>query len=296
MPSSCLHSFGEYTFDLQEPRILKHFYGGVQLPSTVQDAYKQHFGRVASADVLTFLRRELIHAVLTLVLFQPEFLEAYKDGILFRCTDNVVRRLFPRIMMYSADYPERHARFLILLKTISCSSRMLIATLRNLGQYPCASCLIRKEYIHLLGTKVDEQRRSHKRSDDDERREKVSKAREHIFKNGNAVDSAKVKGILNEGSLLPIHVSRFCLLLLLLLTVHTYTHVLSFFFRTLSQLSNQWVSITIRCLSRTSCTNSSSASGNLFLFIAFGYWLPKEVTPSQLLIPGEYYIQFPVQN
>lgn len=48
-----------------------------------------------------------MHAVLKLVLFQPEFLELYKEGLSFECSDGISRRLFPRFMVYSADYPER---------------------------------------------------------------------------------------------------------------------------------------------------------------------------------------------
>ncbi|KAL5514487.1 hypothetical protein ACEPAG_2576 [Sanghuangporus baumii] len=96
------------------------------LPASIQDAYKDYFGRTASADALTFLKCELMQAVLKLVLFQPDFLEAYTEGITFICSDGVTQRLFPRFMVYSADYPER----------------MLVATLRNNAQYPCPSCLI----------------------------------------------------------------------------------------------------------------------------------------------------------
>lgn len=48
-----------------------------------------------------------MHAVLRLVLLQDDFLDAYKNGIEFVCNDGVTRHLFPRYMIYSADYPER---------------------------------------------------------------------------------------------------------------------------------------------------------------------------------------------
>ena len=67
-----------------------------------------HYGRAASSGVLTFLKRELFHAVLTKVLFEPDFLDAYTNGIIFVCSDKTTRKLFPRIMAYSADYPERY--------------------------------------------------------------------------------------------------------------------------------------------------------------------------------------------
>ncbi|KAL5534936.1 hypothetical protein ACEPAF_3026 [Sanghuangporus sanghuang] len=77
------------------------------LPTSIQDVYKDHYGRGASAGLFTYLRRELMHKVLSLVLFQSEFLEIYANGIRFWCPDNIICRLFPRIMAYSADYPER---------------------------------------------------------------------------------------------------------------------------------------------------------------------------------------------
>lgn len=42
-----------------------------------------------------------------LLLLDKEFMEAYEHGILIECADGVIRRLFPRIFTYSADYPEK---------------------------------------------------------------------------------------------------------------------------------------------------------------------------------------------
>ncbi|KAL5531049.1 hypothetical protein ACEPAG_3925 [Sanghuangporus baumii] len=130
-----------------------------------------------------------MQAILSLVIFQPEFLEVYTTGVQFRCSDNVTHRLFPRIMIYSADYPER----------------MLVATLRNMGAFPCPKCLIRREFIHELGTTRDNQRRNRRRLDDAHRQDSVSNSRRWIFESGYAVDSGQVKGILGDGSLIPIH-------------------------------------------------------------------------------------------
>ena len=46
---------------------------------------------------------------LVLLLLDERFMDAYKNGILVECGDGVVRRLFPRILTYSADYPEKYA-------------------------------------------------------------------------------------------------------------------------------------------------------------------------------------------
>ncbi|KAL5537155.1 hypothetical protein ACEPAF_978 [Sanghuangporus sanghuang] len=159
------------------------------LPASIQDEYKNIFGRGASAELFTYLRRQLMQAILSLVIFQPEFLEVYTTGVQFRCSDNVTHRLFPRIMIYSADYPER----------------MLVATLRNMGAFSCPKCLIRREFIHELGTTRDNQRCNRRRLDDAHRQDSVSNSRRWIFESGYAVDSGQVKGILGDGSLVPIH-------------------------------------------------------------------------------------------
>jgi hypothetical protein len=53
------------------------------------------------------VKHELVHAILQMLLSDPAFLNAYKNGIVVRCTDGVLRRIFLRLFTYSADYPER---------------------------------------------------------------------------------------------------------------------------------------------------------------------------------------------
>ena len=38
-------------------------------------------------------------------------MKAYKFGILILCADGILRRVFPRIFIYSADYPEKYVGF-----------------------------------------------------------------------------------------------------------------------------------------------------------------------------------------
>ena len=47
-----------------------------------------------------------MHAV-WLAILDEEFMEAYIAGIIVECADGVVRRIFPRFLTYSADYPEK---------------------------------------------------------------------------------------------------------------------------------------------------------------------------------------------
>ena len=54
----------------------------------------------------THLNRELFHAQWK-VLLDDDFVDAYEHGIIVDCFDDERRRFYPRIMTYSADYPER---------------------------------------------------------------------------------------------------------------------------------------------------------------------------------------------
>lgn len=68
--------------------------------------YKSVYDSTANAQVLTYLKRELVHAIWSLLL-TDDFVNAYIFGIVVLCADGVSRRLFPRFFTYSADYPEK---------------------------------------------------------------------------------------------------------------------------------------------------------------------------------------------
>lgn len=42
-----------------------------------------------------------------LFLLDDEFMHAYEHGVVIRCGDGIERRVFPRFLVYSADYPEK---------------------------------------------------------------------------------------------------------------------------------------------------------------------------------------------
>ena len=54
------------------------------------------------------------------LLLDPEFLHAYEHGIVLKCADGVVQRIFPRFFTYSADYPEKYVRFRVSIFSYSC--------------------------------------------------------------------------------------------------------------------------------------------------------------------------------
>jgi hypothetical protein len=62
--------------------------------------------KTGMAVLHTHCRRELFHACWD-ILLDEEFLGAYHHGIVLKCPDGVMRRIFPRIFTYSADYPEK---------------------------------------------------------------------------------------------------------------------------------------------------------------------------------------------
>jgi Plavaka transposase len=41
------------------------------------------------------------------LLLDDDFVSAYRHGIVVECLDGVIRRFYPRIFTYSADYPEK---------------------------------------------------------------------------------------------------------------------------------------------------------------------------------------------
>jgi hypothetical protein len=52
-----------------------------------------------------------MHAIWALLL-NPEFMHAYEHGIVIKCADGVMRRVYPRFFTYSADYPEKYVMIL----------------------------------------------------------------------------------------------------------------------------------------------------------------------------------------
>ena len=78
-----------------------------QLPDRIQDKIKNAIGKAASKALLTHCRREIFQAAWLTLIQDPEFLDAYVNGMIIDCIDGVRRRVFPRFFTYSADYPEK---------------------------------------------------------------------------------------------------------------------------------------------------------------------------------------------
>lgn len=82
--------------------------------------------------------------------------------------------------------------------------RILMASIRNLGDCPCPRCKIKLAKVHNIGMPMDRiQRRTQARFDDDARRKKVSTAQALIYKEGHNVNSADIERQLKPESLVP---------------------------------------------------------------------------------------------
>jgi len=79
----------------------------LQLPDAFKDFTTESMGGTgASKPLITHCRREVFHAQWD-ILLDEEFLEAYQHGIVIHCCDGITRRFYPRLLTYSADYPEK---------------------------------------------------------------------------------------------------------------------------------------------------------------------------------------------
>ncbi|KAI8973085.1 hypothetical protein BD414DRAFT_425210 [Trametes punicea] len=158
-----------------------------KLPSDIDDLIHQHTDLEAIDKIVTHCRRELMHGVWR-VLLSDSFVQACRHGIVVKCYDGVTRRLYPRFFTYSADYPEK----------------VLLATIRDMGNCPCPRCLVPKDAISAVGTTRDIRLRSHNiRVDDVDRRYKVNRARTFIYDQRRGIGSKAVEDLLKARSLVP---------------------------------------------------------------------------------------------
>lgn len=77
-----------------------------QLPDSIKEFYREEYGVYPTADMLTHLKRELIHASLRLI-FCDSFADAQNNGRITRCADDILRRWLLQLIFHSADYIEK---------------------------------------------------------------------------------------------------------------------------------------------------------------------------------------------
>ena len=83
--------------------------------------------------------------------------------------------------------------------------RVLLATVRFLGNRPCPRCFIHISQIKDIGSHVDDQRRAHIRVDTDRRQDRVNMSRKWIFEKGRGVNS--LNDLLQDDCYIPTRVS-----------------------------------------------------------------------------------------
>ncbi|KAK0452774.1 uncharacterized protein EV420DRAFT_1700868 [Desarmillaria tabescens] len=138
----------------------------------IQDAYLKYFGWRASPAILTFLKQELVHAIWA-KLISPEFMDAYINGVVIFCADNIYHRVYPCFFLYSADYPEK----------------VLLASIKSMAEFLCPRCLVTKETASEMGTINDMKRHVKKaRVDTTQQQSWIEKVHSWIYEDGNVVD------------------------------------------------------------------------------------------------------------
>ncbi|KAK1235189.1 hypothetical protein PQX77_001594 [Marasmius sp. AFHP31] len=162
------------------------------LPKTIQEHYQAHFDKLASDSEIRFCKVELLHAVWHLLVSDPRFVAAYRDGYLEKCADGIVRHLFYQFFCYSADYVEK----------------VMLACIKYLSEHPCALCLTKKDQVHLVGTAADFKRHStHARHDTEAVLQGIAQAHNAIFPQGYAINNEEhVQVHLNATSTLAVQV------------------------------------------------------------------------------------------
>ncbi|KAL4261253.1 hypothetical protein AB1N83_010639 [Pleurotus pulmonarius] len=141
------------------------------LPDSLKDEYRKLHGHPPRPAYLTYLKRELMHAVWRLLL-TAEFIHAYVHGIVIKCFDGIARLLFPRFFTYGADYPEK----------------VLLSTIKYLGMKHDMNARVRLNQLRVDSAAIHT---------------KIETARKYIFTLGSLPNGSKVDGPLKKHSLVP---------------------------------------------------------------------------------------------
>ncbi|RDB29792.1 hypothetical protein Hypma_014062 [Hypsizygus marmoreus] len=169
--------------------LLEHVAYFERLPDEFKDFATKYIGKgkKMDRDFIAHCQRELTHEQWRLLL-DDAFIHAYQHGLVVECPDGLMRRFYPRIFTYSADYPEK----------------TLMASIRQNGLCPCPRCKIPMAQAHLVGTKKDRKARLNSmRIDDLKRQSAISRSRDAVASKNYAVNSAYVEHQLKAESLVP---------------------------------------------------------------------------------------------
>ena len=85
--------------------------------------------------------------------------------------------------------------------------RVLLTCIKQLGKYPCPTCLVLKQNVQYLGTASDaDMRVKNSRIDNEKYRDKIRKARDHIYLRGDLLNGQCIEHLLGSGSIVPTQV------------------------------------------------------------------------------------------
>jgi hypothetical protein len=99
--------------------------------------------------------------------------------------------------------------FLWILHTQFIASRILLATIHNLGNHPCPRCLVSLNECHMIGLKKDMQtRRDRPRKWGADEQVALDNARNLIYTENKQVNSVRVENLLSKNSFVPTVVNR----------------------------------------------------------------------------------------
>ncbi|EJF60787.1 hypothetical protein DICSQDRAFT_147740 [Dichomitus squalens LYAD-421 SS1] len=142
------------------------------IPANLLRYYEETFGVPASAAVIRLLKYDLMQKV-WLLLLDAEFMYAFTHGVIVVCGDGITRRVFPRIFLYCADYPEK----------------CLVACLKTLARCACPDCTTDKCDFWKMGMKRDmAAREKNARKDTGLFHDTIARVRRWIFEDGTAPD------------------------------------------------------------------------------------------------------------
>lgn len=241
-----------------------------QLSNKIQDFYMNTYSMSASTAVLTHCKCELMQAI-WFYLLDSNFLHAYEHGIIIRCLDGISCQVFLQLFTYICCRLSREVSLVSCyhsyLTNSSCSDRILLGCMKFLGWCPCPHCLISKEKIYKLGTKVDWWVCG-KMAQVDESINSQLNMYARWFLSMDVALSAKWLRAWLEASHMSQHVYVFLhWWIFTTLLIHVLSRML--FLRNSESLA----SISILCLCLTSCTNLNSLPGKQQPHISFEFYL-----------------------
>ncbi|EJF58719.1 hypothetical protein DICSQDRAFT_148934 [Dichomitus squalens LYAD-421 SS1] len=147
------------------------------LPADLLRFYEDTYGVPASAAIIRWLKYDLMQKV-WLLLFDAKFMHAVEHGVVVLCGDGIMRRVFPWIFMYLADYPEK----------------CLVACLKPLARCACPDCTTDKSNFWRMGMKKDmADRMKNGRKDTGILQNLIARVRRWIFEDGTVPDGSSVK-------------------------------------------------------------------------------------------------------